>query len=96
MKISIDTSQPLSDIERDLLAALLGGKREPVSDDGGKLSEEVATTTGDAVKNAVDRARELVRSGDAATVSAGLQSVGAERVSAMTPEQAEKFLEEVS
>lgn len=105
MKITLDTTQPLTPLERKVLETLLrhnapdehlpaepAEKAEPAKTKR-KTKPEPAQSP---VDEAVDLARALIRDGDAARVTALLSSVGAERVSAMSTEQAKKFIEEVS
>ena len=111
MKITLDTTQPLAPLERKVLETLLrhnapdehlpaepAKKAEPAekAEPAKTKRKTKAEPAQSPVDEAIDLARALIRDGDAASVTALLSSVGAERVSAMSTEQAEKFIAQAS
>jgi hypothetical protein len=94
MIITIDTTQPLSEADKQALAVLAGGvtakstpakaaapKAEPTSDGGPTLEDAVAAAT------------NLVANGGAAKVKEALASVEAKRVSELSEDKIQAFLD---
>lgn len=105
MQITIDTSLPLNDNERQVLRLLLGetspaasepaaGTQAPATDE--KPSEATPVVSPDLLEQAVARGTELVRAKKGAVLKKALAKIGAEKITAIdNDEDLRAFLAEL-
>jgi hypothetical protein len=90
MHITINTDEPLSDVDKAVLAVLAGTPTAPAPAAAKKAVAPAPAVT--KVADAVALATKMIADGESVKVKAALKDVGAERVSTLELDQVPGFM----